>query len=105
MNSRIVVAGSEGLVGRALRATLRARGNKIVGLDLRGLGSECGDVLDSGRMHSVSVRSGDCQANTLFVHSYQPTRTPLVPLDELAPNRQNESSGFHDDNCEKSHYH
>ncbi|MXY40221.1 MAG: NAD(P)-dependent oxidoreductase [Rhodospirillaceae bacterium] len=50
MNNRILVTGSEGLVGRALSATLEERGNKVVGLDLRGSGSECGDVRDPGRM-------------------------------------------------------
>lgn len=46
MTGRILVTGSEGLVGCALRAMLEARGNEIVGLDLRGTGSECGDVRD-----------------------------------------------------------
>lgn len=46
MNCRILVTGSEGLVGHALRATLEARGNEIVGLDLHGPGSERSDVRD-----------------------------------------------------------
>ena len=46
MNDRILVTGSEGLVGRALRATLEALGNEVVGVDLKGAGSECGDIRD-----------------------------------------------------------
>ncbi len=53
MKDRILVTGSEGLVGRALRATLEARENEIVGLDLRGPGNEVGDVRDSGRMQEA----------------------------------------------------
>ena len=50
MSHRILVTGSEGLVGRALRAALEALGNEIVGLDLRSEGSEHGDVRDSDRV-------------------------------------------------------
>ncbi|MDE0702406.1 MAG: NAD(P)-dependent oxidoreductase [Rhodospirillaceae bacterium] len=46
MNDRILVTGSEGLVGRVLRQSLAARGSEIVGLDLRGSGCERGDVRD-----------------------------------------------------------
>lgn len=53
MRARILVTGSEGLVGRALRATLEARGYEIVGLDLRGAGSERGDVRDPGRVREA----------------------------------------------------
>ena len=53
MNDRILVTGSEGLVGRALRATLEARGHEIVGLDLRGAGREYGDVRDPGRVREA----------------------------------------------------
>lgn len=45
---RILITGSEGLVGTALRGALEARGATVVGLDLRGSGSEQGDVCDSG---------------------------------------------------------
>ena len=50
MNDRILVTGSEGLVGRAMLATLEARGWETVGLDLRGAGTEHGDVRDPGRV-------------------------------------------------------
>ena len=53
MTDRILVTGSEGLVGRALRATLEARGNEIVALDLQGGGSECGDVRDPDRVRGA----------------------------------------------------
>ena len=53
MTDRILVTGSEGLVGRALRATLEARGNEIAGLDLRGVESEYGDVRDRGRVREA----------------------------------------------------
>ena len=55
MNGRILVTGSEGLVGRALRAMLEARGNEIIGLDLRGAGSERGDVRDSCRVREAMM--------------------------------------------------
>ena len=50
MSHRILLTGFEGLVGRALRATLKKRGNEIVGLDLRGTGGEHGDVRDPDRV-------------------------------------------------------
>ena len=53
MTDHILVTGSEGLVGRALRARLEGRGNKIVGLDLRGAGSEHGDVRGAGRVREA----------------------------------------------------
>ncbi|MDE0390618.1 MAG: NAD(P)-dependent oxidoreductase [Rhodospirillales bacterium] len=53
MKDRILVTGSEGLVGRALSATLEERGNEIVGLDRRGAGSECGDVRDARQARAV----------------------------------------------------
>ena len=55
MNRRILVTGSEGLVGRALRARLEARGNETVGLDLRGSGSEYGDVRNPDRVSEAIV--------------------------------------------------
>ena len=53
MKDRILVTGSEGLVGRALCATLEARGYELVGLDLRGTGKERGDVRDPGRVREA----------------------------------------------------
>ena len=50
MNDRILVTGSEGLVGRAVRASLKARGYDTVGMDSRGTGNERGDVRDSDRL-------------------------------------------------------
>lgn len=41
---RILITGSEGLIGRALRTALEARGAEVVGLDLLGTGREHGDV-------------------------------------------------------------
>ena len=46
MDGPILVTGSEGLVGRALRAALATRGTEVVGLDLRGSCGEGGDVRD-----------------------------------------------------------
>ena len=53
MKDRILVTGSEGLVGRALCATLEARGYELVGLDLRGTEKERGDVRDPGRVREA----------------------------------------------------
>ena len=50
MSHRILLTGSEGLVGGTLRATLEAREKEIVGLGLRGAGSEYDDVRHSGRV-------------------------------------------------------
>ena len=50
MNERILVTGSEGVVGQTLCATLEARGREVVGVDLRGTGSEYGDVRDPDRV-------------------------------------------------------
>lgn len=47
---RILITGSEGLVGTALRAALETRGASVVGLDLRGAGGERGDVCDAERV-------------------------------------------------------
>ncbi len=47
MGSRILITGSEGLVGTALRRALRARGDDVSGLDLAGAGRERGDVRDA----------------------------------------------------------
>ena len=53
MNGRILVTGSEGLVGRALRAALEARGDGTVGLDLRAAESERGDVRRTSRVRAA----------------------------------------------------
>ena len=53
MNDRILVTGSEGLVGRALRESLEARGWDTVGLDLRGAGGEGGDVRNPRRVRKA----------------------------------------------------
>lgn len=44
MSNRILITGSEGLVGTALSAALEAAGIDVLGLDLRGAGAEHGDV-------------------------------------------------------------
>ena len=53
MRHRILVTGSEGLIGRALRAVLEARGAEVAGLDLRGAGSEGGDVRSPRRVREA----------------------------------------------------
>ena len=53
MGHRILITGSEGLIGCALRASLEARGREVIGLDLRGAGSEEGDVRDSLRVRDA----------------------------------------------------
>ena len=50
MIHRILITGSEGLIGSALRASVEACGWEVVGLDLRGSGSEEGDVRDPLRV-------------------------------------------------------
>ena len=50
MSHRILITGSEGLIGSALRASLEARGREVAGLDLRGVESEEGDVRDPRRV-------------------------------------------------------
>lgn len=53
MSHPVLVTGSEGLVGGALRARLRARGHETIGLDLRSAGNEYGDVRDPGRVREA----------------------------------------------------
>ena len=53
MSHPVLVTGSEGLVGRALRATLEARGSAVVGLDLRAAGSEHGDIRSAHRVREA----------------------------------------------------
>ena len=47
---RVVITGSEGLVGRYLRSALAARGVAVAGLDVLGAGGEKGDVRDACRV-------------------------------------------------------
>lgn len=58
MSYRVLITGSSGLVGRALRAALRLRGIESDGLDLRGRGSEAGDIRDFNRVRRA-VRDCD----------------------------------------------
>lgn len=55
-SARILITGSAGLVGTALRVALRARGYEVVGLDLRGVGVERGDVRDRERVRAAVER-------------------------------------------------
>ena len=50
---RILITGSEGLIGRALRAALEGRGAEVVGLDLLGTGREHGDVRSLQRVRDA----------------------------------------------------
>ena len=53
MDGPILITGSEGLVGRALRAALSACGADVAGLDLRGPCGEDGDVRDAQRVRDA----------------------------------------------------
>lgn len=53
MNQRILITGSAGLVGKALRFALEKQGVRVSGLDLRGMGNEAGDVCDVERVRSA----------------------------------------------------
>jgi UDP-glucose 4-epimerase len=53
MNYKILITGSEGLVGKALRAELEARDTHVVGLDLVAPENERGDVRCSERVHTA----------------------------------------------------
>lgn len=53
MSTRILITGSAGLVGRALRVELTCKGIDVVGLDLVGDGSEQGDVRDGHRVRAA----------------------------------------------------
>jgi nucleoside-diphosphate-sugar epimerase len=53
MSSRVLVTGSEGLVGKALRAALEARGLDVLGLDLLGQRIEKGDVRNAQRVRAA----------------------------------------------------
>ena len=58
MTQRILITGSEGLVGRVVRESLTLRGYLVKGLDLRGDGGEQGDVCDASQV-SEAVASCD----------------------------------------------
>ena len=53
MDHRILITGSEGLIGSALRASLEARGTQVVGLDLLGTAREEGDVRSLRRVRDA----------------------------------------------------
>lgn len=53
MNGRILITGSEGLIGAALRNALEADGARVAGLDLRGPGGEEGDTRDARRVRDA----------------------------------------------------
>lgn len=46
MKPRILITGSSGLVGSALRSALEARRFEVIGLDIQATGSDSGDVRD-----------------------------------------------------------
>ena len=50
---RILITGSEGLIGGALRTVLEARGAEVVGLDLQGTGREHGGVQSLRRVRDA----------------------------------------------------
>ena len=50
---RILITGSEGLVGRALRPALKSYGYAVAGLDVQGHGAERGDVRDAHGVHAA----------------------------------------------------
>ena len=53
MTRRVLITGSEGLIGRALEALLKARGWQVAGLDLGASGSRRGDVRSLGRVRDA----------------------------------------------------
>ena len=55
MSRRVLITGCEGLIGNALRAVLTERSWEIAGLDLRGSGSERGDVRSLQRVREAVV--------------------------------------------------
>ena len=59
ISCRILLTGSEGLVGSALRTALEGFGADVAGLDVRGTGGEAGDVRDAQRVRqAVAGRHG-----------------------------------------------
>ena len=57
MANRILITGSAGLIGNALREALESRYFDVVGLDLKGTGSELGDVRNIDSIRSSMI---DC---------------------------------------------
>lgn len=53
MNSRILITGSSGLVGSAVRVALENFGSAVTGLDIQAIGKEFGDVRDPLSMKHV----------------------------------------------------
>lgn len=63
----VLLTGSAGHLGRALRAAFEARGDRVVGIDLPGTGAEIGLDLDTTRYPTVPVPRSDvlvCNAKT-----------------------------------------
>lgn len=52
---RILITGSEGLIGAALGAALAAAGHQMVGLDLRAATADAGDVRDRARVAAAAA--------------------------------------------------
>lgn len=44
MKSHILITGSEGLIGKAVRASLEQSGVRVIGLDIKSIGQEFGDI-------------------------------------------------------------
>ena len=55
MNQRILVTGSSGLVGTAIRSLLAAKGIETVCLDLKAQGASCGDVRNKEDVRRLMV--------------------------------------------------
>ena len=55
MSCRILLTGSEGLVGRALQSTLEGLGADVAGLDIRGTGGQAGDVRNAWRVRQAVI--------------------------------------------------
>ncbi|WP_299163545.1 NAD(P)-dependent oxidoreductase [Accumulibacter sp.] len=55
MKHRVLITGSAGLIGTALRIVLEERGVNVVGLDLLGNNVDAGDVRDPRRVRSALV--------------------------------------------------
>ena len=55
MKPKILIAGSSGLVGVALRAALEARGFDVAGLDVQAVGADAGDVRDIADVRRAMV--------------------------------------------------
>ena len=53
MNRRILITGSSGLVGKALKSALEEKNIEVVGLDIKGKGSSAGDVRDINRVRTA----------------------------------------------------